>query len=315
MLQTTTTPTSVAAKYGNFGRTPNPATPDPSRMFVMLVGPGGSGKTNFLMSVAGLLSINCDLSPPPRPAPDAPMPDCQFFPALNDDAQPVDFMGNPINFRWEMVEELRLQLVEAAAKNLPRPRAIAIDSAGAAMRMLIDYVTRNAVALNLVKPEEAGRVKEFWHLNGLAGYGRAYDILLNFIVSLRQAGYGVFLTFHITPTVMQIGENISTTVWEPASTPGLWARLFPMADMALPIRQLSRMKVEPVYTEHNGQKIKTGTKQTQQLYYAMEFNNAQLTNVTKRRVALPELIELPSSGGWDIFAQKFREAYGTPTAS
>lgn len=313
MLQSTTSPTTLSSKYGNFGRVPNPATPDPSRMFIVLVGPGGSGKTNFLMSVPGILSVNSDLSPPPRPSSTAALPDCQFFPALGDNAEPVDFAGNPITFRWEMIEELRVSLIDAAQKNLPRPRAIALDSCSSAMRLLLDYVTRNPVTLNLVKPEEASRIREFWHLHGPAAYGRAYDILVNFITSIRQAGYGVFLTFHITPTVMQIGENQSVTVWEPATSPGAWSRIFPMADMVLPIRQLSRMKVEPVYAEVNGQRIKTGTRQTPELYYAMEFNNPSLINVTKRRVALPEMIELPAVDAWATFAAKYREAYGNPS--
>lgn len=311
-VQTTSTPTPVATRYGNFGSQAMATTPDPSRMFIVLVGPGGSGKTNFAMSVPGILMCNADLSPPPRPSPGAPLPECQFFPGLGPDSQPIDSAGRPLLLQWEMFEDLRLSLIQAAEKNLPRPRAVCLDSTTAAMRLLQSYITRNARALNLIGADKAPP-KEFWDLSGEAAYGRAYDMLINWAISLRQAGYGVFYIVHIASSVMQIGEDAAKRIWEPAGSPGAWKRIFPMADMVLPIRQLFRVTSERTTHIVNGQEVAGQPRTTSTPYYAMEFGNAELLNVVKRRVALPQTIELPASGAWSAFDAAYRAAYGAPT--
>ena len=93
---------------------------------------------------------------------------------------------------------------------------------------------------------------------------------------------------------------------------GLYARLFPMFAVVLPV--IAEWKVEEVEVEKevtiNGKTIKRKVKHTEKIRkHPAAFENEKLEGITKTRTLSPlTQVELPSVNAWDALENAFDKA-------
>ncbi len=196
-VQTLSAGQSIAQQYGSFGASGGEVTgfPELDRLFMLFMGRKNSGKTTLLEDNPGVLVLNFDGSTIPVAAPGLPRPQAQFWPIRSASGAFSDASGKAINFDFEAAIGVKDKLIEAAKKDLPRPKLISIDSVTAALRMAKDYIVDQSVKLGISKDK-----KEAWrNLNGQSAYDVLYDLLVDYSIELwQQGGYGVVWNVHVS---------------------------------------------------------------------------------------------------------------------
>ena len=160
---------TVAQKYEGLGFTAQKMVHPPGKLFGLIVGMPGSGKSCFLQSHPGAFIINTDSTSTTNEEPQA----C-IWPGVSEVGQPIDVGGNPLVLTWEEVIKKKEQLIALAKENKPRPETIVVDSLGPALNLVKDHIVK-----------KAGK-KHWKELHGPAAWDDAYDTLLRFALEIRQ---------------------------------------------------------------------------------------------------------------------------------
>lgn len=297
---------SLSNKYGSWGISGKRMIKPIDRLFGMAFGKPNSGKTSLFTWNPGALIINCDGSSTPVPSSDVPPPLAQFYPGFNEKGECIDARGTIMVLTWERINALRLQLIEAAEKNLPRPKTIVLDSVGTAMHRIKEYL--------IAKDRESGphrkHVQEWSQMHGEAAWESLYNQLLNFAYSLLPH-YGVWFVAHITDKWKNVGGS-DVKVTELTVPDGFRARFNPLFELAICFEaKLSPEKVVKTITLPDGQKYEdVQTIMKKKVFLTGE--TADLANVYKQRIALPVNIELPPTKEWDTLSKVYAEAAVVP---
>jgi len=295
MSHTLATGSTAQNKYPSLGKVAGNSQYPLGKTFGLLVGESGAGKSFVMQSNPDAYILNLDETPSVCPNSEAVM-----FPVAGPDGRPVDEAGNPIVLTWDHIEEKKKTLCQLATSNQPRPKTVVLDTIMQALRLLRPHVAKMY-----------GR-ETFREVDGRLGWERLFDTLIEFAVTLRQHGYGVIFTCHLSRKHIPISDNQHVEEYRIMLSDGLYARLFPMFDVVIPV--IAEWKVEEVEVEKevtiNGKTIKRKVKHTEKIRkHTAAFENEKLEGITKTRTLSPlTQVELPSVNAWDALENAFDKA-------
>jgi hypothetical protein len=295
MSHTLATGSTAQNKYPSLGKVAGNSQYPLGKTFGLLVGESGAGKSFVMQSNPDAYILNLDETPSVCPNSEAVM-----FPVAGPDGRPVDESGNPIVLTWDHIEEKKKTLCQLATSNQPRPKTVVLDTIMQALRLLRPHVAKMY-----------GR-ETFREVDGRLGWERLFDTLIEFAVTLRQHGYGVIFTCHLSRKHIPISDNQHVEEYRIMLSDGLYARLFPMFDVVIPV--IAEWKVEEVEVEKevtiNGKTIKRKVKHTEKIRkHTAAFENEKLEGITKTRTLSPlTQVELPSVNAWDALENAFDKA-------
>jgi hypothetical protein len=228
-----------------------------------------------------------------------------MFPAWVN-GQLLDHNGAPFVLTFKHIRDLVARLVKAASANEPRPTIIGFDSLRTLVQLARDYTIASF------------NKTEWRELDGRAGYDFMYDAIINLILSLRAAGYGVVLVAHIINRIIPIGEDISAERIDVDITPGLYSRLYGMTDLQMVIaredipvtrvvEQEIRLPDGKTFIRKNN--IESIEKRWVALADVAEPGQSRYSGVIKRRAKITKTLNITSEGGgWDVLTLAYNEA-------
>ena len=286
---------TAANKYPSLGQAAGNSQYPLGKMFGLLVGESGAGKSFVMQSNPDAYILNLDETPTVYPNSEATM-----FPIAGPDGRPVDETGKPIVLSWEDIEEKKKVLCALATSNSPRPQTVVLDTIMQALRLLRPYVAKMY-----------GR-ENFRDVDGRLGWERLFDTLIEFAVTLRRHGYGVVFTCHLSRKHIPIADQQHVEEYRIMLSDGLYARLFPMFDVVIPL--IAEWKIEEKETEKeitiSGKKVKRKIKTSEKIRkHIAAFENEKLQGITKTRT-LSSLtqVTIPRKNAWGALEAAFEKA-------
>jgi len=286
---------TVASKYPSLGSPVVAGKVPIGRMLGLVVGEAGAGKSFLLQSNPNAFIINLDETPAVCPTSEAVM-----FPTPGSDGRAQDEKGNPIVLSWKLVEEKHKQLVDLATRNQPRPETVVIDTLGAAIRLLRPHIA-----------SLYGREK-FTDVDGRLGWERLFDTLIEFGASLRRHGYGVYYIAHLSRKHIPLSEQQHVEEYKILISDGLYARMFPMFDIVIPITTTwdTIEEVREVETKVGDRIIKRQVTDSRKVRkHFATFSNPKLEGIAKVRTLNPiDTIQLPTDGAWSAMQAAYNAA-------
>jgi len=274
--------------FGSFGFTGGTKGAGADKIFAMLVGYPGAGKTYFLSSNPGALVLNFDCS---RTKPNV---EAQVFPVPGTDGHMYDGNGKRFTWTYDAFKSLQQKLIEASRTDAPRPTTVVIDT--------------------LMSFQQIVEAKFGSDWNNL---GTVYDTILQDLLALRDAGYGVWINCHFQKVKAKgkspAGEDIVVIEDDITHSPALHKRLFPLCEMVGLLGVEYETVAVPVMMEVNGRQVQKGTtsKKTPRFVFFPDQlpDDAKMNRpIIKRRVTLPERIPLPQDKPWAAFAEVYNAA-------
>jgi hypothetical protein len=177
---------------------------------------------------------------------------------------------------------------------------VVIDTLGAAIRMLRPHIAKIY-----------GR-ERFTDVDGRLGWERLFDTLIEFGVSLRRQGYGVYYIAHLSRKHVPLSENQHVEEYKILISDGLYARMFPMFDIVIPItanwdiRELTRDQTVVI----GGKTVtRQQTSQEKVRRHFAAFDNPKLEGIAKVRTLSPlNTVELSRENAWGSFCAAFESA-------
>lgn len=294
--QTVSSGKTAAEQFGTFGVRDHTEVVSPRHMFGAIVGVGGAGKTSLFLDHPGALVLNFDVHGIPRPSPESPAPRCAFWPVMNAKGQCIDEDGKPFRLCWKSWQSLKKRLLRAAANDEPRPETIVFDTLPSTVPLKRDdYAIEQGHLKWNDLPEGKPRMK---------AYGNIYDSYPEEIMELRYAGYGVFILAHLltqyfetdTGMELQVSHNIPDKIF---------LRLFPLLEFLACVE----MQWTTEYPKVDGKPdYSKGVKVPKR--YLVNLSEKLSQDLTRSRIALPDKIELPATGAWDVFEAAYMKAAG-----
>lgn len=293
-----TSGTPLAQQYGNFGIANRRMFPPPSRLYGLLLGLSNCGKTSFLLQNPAALIINTDMSS----TPDGPSPNAQIWPGYNDNGDPIDVDGKPLILDWSAVRRLCDRLVDAAAKQQPRPEMVVFDSALTAVSLLKPWV------LARINARGSGNDKrEMWaDADGRQAWELLYAELENQCNRLRQAGYGVWLTAHLD--MAKDGDSAVNSSPRILMSSGFMSRLYPKFELAMVMERYSQTKQILKEGQTKDGKPVTFRENVEVPRYRLVFRRQDLNGIAKLRRNIDESIDVDANTGWSDFERLYRES-------
>ena len=264
------------------------------RLFGMLVGEQGSGKSYLFQSNPDAFILNLDES-------GIVHPNCQatIWPGVSKDGRSIDSDGKPIVLTWELVEAKRKQLIEMAKNNEDRPVTVVIDTLLAARRLLKPYTSTLL-----------GR--DFDSAHGPAAYEKMYETLIDFCMTLRQHGYGVWITAHLARNWIALGESQNVEEMTLSVSKGLKERLSCAVEIIAPMRcdiTISTVEEEQKLMVNGKQIIRKVPRTTQEYRRSLVFDDPNYVRIVRTRTLrrMPN-ISLDGPEPWKDFEKAFTEA-------
>lgn len=287
---------TVKQKYENLGFHAVKMVSPPGRLFGLLVGMPGVGKSCFVQSHPDAFIINTDLSSTTNDTPSA----C-IWPGMDPEGRPCSpgTSGGtiPMVLTWEGVLQKKKQLIEMAEKNQPRPETIIVDSLGPALALVKDYVTK-----------KMGK-NEWKELDGRRAWDDVYEQLVRFPAELRQHGYGFFYVCHLVNAKIPLGDDRYVIRPELTITDNFYKRLFPLFELVAAFECDMGTRTEMVQQKNaDGSPGPKRPRQTKYREHFITLNDESLAGITKCRVNLPDRIELPEADAWSFFEEQYLKA-------
>ena len=288
---------TIKQKYENLGFHAVKMVSPPGKLFGLLVGMPGVGKSCFIQSHSDAFIINTDLSSTTNSTPSA----C-IWPGMDKEGRPCSPSTErggtiPMVLTWEGVLQKKKQLIEMAEKNQPRPETIIVDSLGPALALVKDYVTK-----------KMGK-NEWKELDGRRAWDDVYEQLVRFPAELRQHGYGVFYVCHLVNAKIPLGDDRYVIRPELTITDNFYKRLFPLFELVAAFECDMGTRTEMI--QQKNADGSAGPKRPRQVKYREHFmtiNDESLAGITKCRVNLPDRIELPEADAWSFFEEQYLSA-------
>ncbi len=296
------------SQYGSFGIAGERLWVKPGRLRGVVIGEFNTGKTSFLASNPAALIINLDLSSTPVPSIDSPPLPAQFWPGLNPEGQPIGFNRQVIKLDLDAVKGLVGQLEEAAAKNLPRPETIVIDSVSELLSLIklaaLKQFGKNDKPLN---SWDEGRGDAMWEW--------VYNQYLSIVDRLRAAGYGCWVVAHITQETIEDESSKRVVKWSLTTPPGWYKRFYGGFEAALQlektfdVRQITKVKKVTV----DGKIIEMPEITAEKVaMFTLVGESSSMSALYKRRVCFPARLTVPPVGAWAAFEAEYLKVAKPP---
>ena len=295
MEHTLATGTTLANKYPSLGSVAGNSQYPLGKMFGLVVGESSSGKSFIMQSNPSAYIINVDETAAVYPNSPAVM-----FPVAGPDGRPEDENGNPIVMTWDHVEQKKKLLCELATDNKPRPQTVVLDTISDSIRLLRPYIAKMY------------NREKFTDVDGRLGWERLFETLIDFAVTLRRHGYGVFFICHLARKHIPMAENQHVEEFRIMLSDGLYARLFPMFDVVIPV--MAEWRTEERIIESSttvaGKTVKRKVPQTVKLRkHVAAFENEKLEGIVKTRtLSRMTTVELPEASPWSAIEEEFKRA-------
>ena len=289
---------SLDKRFEDLGVPQSELFSSPRRIFGMISGMPGTGKTSLVLSCDGSFVINVDRSSPPIPNPNVLQ---RIWPGVNAEGQTIGLGGKPFVMKWEDMEGIIRTLKNKATSGAPRPDMVVFDTLTGLVDLGIDYLERK-------------NQKDWKDMDGRAAYDDLYKLIIRTAGSLRGYGYGVYLICHIVSRIVQLGEQqFSKIIPELTITDSFWKRIFWQLDMSAVATcdWTTETKEIPQTVTVGGQertRIKRVTKQIRR--YRLTVHDPEYIGIARSRVDFDDVI-LPGPGvGW----AEFEQAYTNPSS-
>jgi len=285
------------SKYGELpGFTATPMIAPLGRMFCLVCGPPGDGKSTFCQSNPNGYTINLDLSSTSRYIKGT------IWPGVDPKTgRPIDNHGDPVFLSWDKVLEIVNQLIAMAEQDLPRPETIYFDSIDGLIPLMITHL----VEIN---------DKDSWQdMDGRRMWGILYDLLVQTWNRLRCAGYGVYIIGHIIQTKIPIGDDKYHVGMDFTFGDGLWKRiewaLEMIAGVEVEERTVTRMvKQKPVIIEGITKTLKDKEVSEKVRVYVFSTHGGEADELLKQRVNFSDSVTLPEEAGWAKVETAYKKA-------
>lgn len=285
----------VVSKYPGLGSPAQAASVPLSKMLSMVVGEANSGKSFIAQSNPDAYIVNCDESTVVYSGSEATM-----FPVPGPDGRAVGNDGAPIILSWEHLEEKRALLVELAKSGAPRPKTVVIDTLSSMMRLLKPWAVKK---LNK---------REWGEVDGRAAYDLMFETFIEWIASVKRAGYGVCVLVHMSRKYVPVAENLNVEEWRINISDGFYSRLFPMFNVVVPITTEweTRETVEQQRTTIGGKETVIPKKRSiKARKFIATFSNPKLEGIAKVRTLRPlASVVLPEVDAWRTLEEAIDKA-------
>jgi hypothetical protein len=260
-----------------------------NRCFGLLVGEQNCGKSYLLQSNPECFIINTDGSSAVHANAKAMM-----WPGVDPlTGRTIDVTEKPIVLTWDHIEEKRQQLISLATNEQPRPACVALDTVTSAVRLVCQKVVRD---LGKSRWEELdGRMA--WQLVG--------TILVEFAMSLRAHGYGVWFVAHLARTWRPLTDTTSVEEIDIGLSDGLRSRLSKIVEVIVPMRARSEPVTvnEPRTLVANGRTVTTSVPvQRTVKRRTLPFEDPTFERIVRTRTLKPlPTIDLDTEDAWARF--------------
>lgn len=295
MSQTMASGAPPAGRWSRLGFAAVPRSYDLNSMFGMVVGEQNSGKSYLMQSNRDAFIINADDSPVVNPKGEA----C-IWPSRDSDGRIIDLDGRPMVLTWEQIEAKRKVLVDMATANVDRPRCVVLDTIFPAIRLLKQWV-----------PKQLGR--DQWDLcHGPAAWEKLYSTLIEFALSLRNHGYGVWFVAHVSKRWIPVDENKNVCEHSLSMPEGLKDRLSKTVEMIAPLRATLEVAQVPYKVERKvGDKsiVESKIRQETRIRRSIAFSLPDYAHLIRTRTIRPmQDVALDEGNPWEAFSRAFAEA-------
>lgn len=288
-------------KYGNLpGFTATPMIMPMERIFGLLCGPPGEGKTTFIQSCETGFVFNLDKSST------SPFVKGTVWPGIDDTGQPCDQNGK-VFLSWDLMIQMRDTLIGLAIADQPRPSTIFVDTIDA----LIPLIMGHLIKVNNVT---------YWQeMDGRRMWAILYDMIVKWCNDLREAGYGVWLVCHVVNKKIPIGDDRFAIKPELTIGEGLWKRTEWAYEMIAGIEkttiQTQRTVKQKAIKRAGGESFQPDDKIVTEEKTAWVFtvDSTDYPELTKKRIALPSDINLdPARDGWKVVKDVYDGVIANP---
>lgn len=310
----TTLPQQYAALLGGFTGVAMPA--DPACCIMVIAGESGSGKSSLLRSCPFSFIFNVDGT------------SCDtkvrgmVWPGVRSDGTPITAdpraphdpekgvpLGRPLD--WQMILDKTKILIEMAQKDVPgRPKLVALDTLDVAVPMIEAHIL-NEWNTKYRRADEAMKT-DFTDLHGQIAYPWRKNEIVQWISSLRAAGYGVCLCMHIGPKVIyegnqakkyleaawKLSDNLVYEIERLAEVIGVVEKNVVTTTTQQPVLINGAPVIDPVTKQP-----RITYQKGEQVSVSLTFESSSLNGLTKKRSGYPSRIPLPRINGWDEFAK------------
>lgn len=282
--------------------TANPALLPPHKIRGMIIGYPGGGKSSFLQSIPNSFYMNLN-----RTSTTTPTQRCLMWPTYTPEGALVDSTGRSLVLSWDIVQKQINLLIDLAQKNLPRPATIVIDHIGDLARLLNTWLVENASVVGLASADK--KIVSFNQLDGRAAYGWINRKIISVLDSLHAAGYGVWTITHLVNSKVRLNEDLHTVIPELTLSDGLYKSIFDTVDFlaVYMLETVINSNTQMVEQDIGGgrkmnrpQTTRTTTKQAR-----IALASPGLEGITKSRVPLPALLDLPHEDAWAAFEKEY----------
>lgn len=288
-IQTLASGTPLISKYDGLGGvTGRNLIAPPGLCFGMIISRYGAGKSAFLQSNSDLFVINIDGSSttcPGCPATIWPYVDPATGMVVGDD-------GRPVLLNIDLIQGKIDRLLALSRENKPRPKTVAIDSYTTLIPLLQQWIEKKAQ-------------KSWKEIHGPAAWDDLYNWLMNTMLNLHNAGYGVIIAAHVVTGQIPMGvEGRLMPVAELNAAPGFYKRIMGIFEWVAEITK------EEVVTQVPDARF-PGTNRTidkREPQAFLRVNSPELTDICKYRVTIPDKFPIPLGRGWSTFERIYNEA-------
>ena len=287
--------TPPAGRWKSLGFGTVPVAFDLDTVFGMLVGEQNSGKSYLVQSNPNAFIINADDSPIVNPQGQA----C-IWPSRNSDGRIIDLDGSPMVLTWEAIEKKKQQLIQMAERGEDRPKCVVLDTLFPVLRLIRNHVIKQFNKAN-------------WEdLHGPMAYERVYSTLIEFALTLRQHGYGVWFVAHISKRWHNLSETNSVCEYALSMSDGLKDRLSKTVELIAPVKSSIEQAtiVEPQTLTVAGKTVtRNVTKTKTVINRELAFNDHEFIHLIRTRTLRPlSNVSLNEGNPWEAFSRAFSKA-------
>ena len=281
-------------RYANLGFTGVKMVHPPEKLFGLICGLPGEGKSQFVHSHPDAWVCNMDCT--------STMGEVQatIWPGINAQGQPIDVDGQPLVLTWEAVTAKINLICELAKNNQPRPATVFFDSLGTWVPLLKDWITRS------------NDKKDWRDMDGRRSWDQLYDMVIETCLTLRRYGYGVYMICHVVNAKIPLGEDRYVFKPELTITDGFYKRLYPLFEMvaAISTEWINEQREIPqpaIVRDGKTIQLKHKVVNEKRKRYLFQVDSEQLSGITKHRVKMPGSFELPEANGWGEFVRNYTD--------